>query len=361
MNLDDVEYFAELDTQKMLDQIDRLPAQLQTAWESGQTQPVPDWSGVTQVVIAGMGGSAIGGDLLKTYLQDKCPVPVIINRDYGLPAWAQGEGTLVIACSHSGETEETLSAFATALSRGCRLLAITTGGQLAREAAQAGIPVWQYQHHGQPRAAVGFSFGLLLAALRRLRLLDDPSGELYSAVQAMQEQQTSLVAGVPAVKNPAKRLAGQLVGRWVSVVGSGILAPVALRWKGQINELAKTWAQFEILPEADHNTLAGVLNPEGLLSKTFVLFLQSPSDLPRNHLRSELTRKAMMLEGLNTDFVNAHGQNPLSHLWTCLHFGDYTAYYLAMAYGVDPSPVPAIENFKRELRAAGAEPGLPNP
>jgi glucose/mannose-6-phosphate isomerase len=258
-----------------------------------------------------------------------------------------------MASSHSGETEETLSAFETALDRGCSLLAITTGGQLANMAEQAGVAVWRYQHHGQPRAAVGFSFGMLLAALSRLGILEDPSEEFFGAIQAMQDQQASLRASVPAVKNPAKRLAGQMVGRWVTVIGSGILAPVARRWKSQINELSKTWAQFEILPEADHNTLAGVLNPEEQLGRSFVLFLRSDAEHPRNQIRNEFTRKAMMLEGLNTEFVNAQGSSPLANLWTCLHYGDYTAFYLAMAYGIDPSPVPTIEAFKRELAAEG--------
>ena len=351
MNLDDLDYFDKLDAERMLDHIDSLPNQLQLAWDIGQKSPLPAWNGINQVIVAGMGGSAIGGDLLSAFLLPISKVPVYINRDYGLPAWVQGDSTLVVASSHSGNTEETLSAFTTALDRGCRLLAITTGGQLAQMADQASIPAWRYQHNGQPRAAVGFSFGILLAALSRLGIFEDPSAEYFGAIHTMQDQQTSLRASVPAAKNPAKRLAGQMVGRWVTVIGSGILSPVARRWKSQINELSKTWAQFEFLPEADHNTLAGVLNPEDLLGRTFVLFLRSSADHPRNQVRSELTRKGMMLEGLNTDFVNAQGSSPLANLWTCLHFGDYTAFYLAMAYGVDPSPVPAIEAFKKELAA----------
>lgn len=353
MNLDDLDYFDRLDTRHMLDHIDGLPSQLRSAWEAGLDLPLPAWEAVRQVVIAGMGGSAIGGELLRTYLLPGCRVPVYVQRDYGLPAWAFGQDTLLILSSHSGNTEEVLSAFEAGLARDCRMLSVTTGGQLAKMSAEAEVPTWRFQHHGQPRAAVGFSFGLLLAAFNRLGLVEDPSEELYGAVQAMLDQQTSLQASMPAARNPAKRLAGQMVGRWVSVIGSGILEPVARRWKGQINELSKSWAQFEALPEADHNTLAGVLNPEELLGKTFVLFLHSPIEHPRLQLRHELTRKAMMLEGLNTDFLNSHGTTPLANLWTCLHFGDYCAYYLAMAYGVDPTPVPAIEAFKKELEAQG--------
>jgi glucose/mannose-6-phosphate isomerase len=349
MNLDDLEAFKKIDSQNMLAEIDNLPEQLSKAYQLGLSQKLPAWDGIRTVLVTGMGGSAIGADLLAAYVADSCPVPLYVLRDYNLPAWAKGPETLVVGSSHSGDTEETLSSFEQALQRGCRCLAITTGGKLGELAARGKAATWKFQHGGQPRAAVGYSFGLLLALIVRLGFVTDPAPEVEKAVAAMRQQQESLKAEVPTVHNPAKRMAGQLMGRWVAVLGSGILAPVARRWKGQINEVAKSWAQFEFLPEADHNTLAGVVNPEERLAQMMVLFLRSSLDHPRNQMRVELTRKGFMLEGINTDFIDARGDTPLAHLWTALHFGDYTAYYLAMAYGVDPTPVAAIENLKREM------------
>jgi glucose/mannose-6-phosphate isomerase len=274
---------------------------------------------------------------------------VIVHRDYSLPAWAHGPETLVIASSHSGNTEETLAVFDAAVQAGCRLLAVCTGGELEQRAAAQHVPVWKFDHSGQPRAAVGFSFGLLLAAFARLDLIPDPQEDLLEAVAGMLSQQETLRAHVPVVQNPAKRMAGQLVGRWVNVYGSGILAPVARRWKGQINEIAKAGAGFEFLPEADHNALAGLENPE-LLMRTMTLFLCAPSDHPRNQLRTDFTRQGFMIAGLNTDVYNANGESRLAHLWTALHFGDYMAYYLAMAYGMDPTPVEALQNLKASLK-----------
>jgi glucose/mannose-6-phosphate isomerase len=353
MNLDDVSAFTKIDTQDMISEIDGLPDQLLAAWDLGTKLSLPEWDDIQYILVSGMGGSAISADLLRAYISPVCPVPVITQRNYGLPAWAQGSKTLVIASSHSGNTEETLSTYQTALEKGCRLLAVTTGGKLAQAAEKNRVPLWCFEHKGQPRAAVGYSFGLLLAVLNHLGLIPDLEGELHAAVSAMRVQQESLRAEVPVVENPAKRMAGQLFGRWVAVLGADILAPVARRWKGQISEIAKAWGQFEFLPESDHNTLAGLYNPEGALSNTLVLFLRASSYHPRNQLRTALTKKAFMLEGLNTDFIDAQGETPLAHLWTALHFGDYTAYYLAMAYGVDPTPVEAIESFKREMRQAG--------
>jgi glucose/mannose-6-phosphate isomerase len=353
MNLDDLDRFKQLDKQNMLGEIENLPAQLRSAWELGQTLPLPASraSGISRLIIAGMGGSAIGGDLFSAFAASTGTVPVIIHRDYGLPAFAQGQETLVVASSHSGNTEETLDAFQAALQNDCRALAITTGGDLARRAKEHRLPTWIYDHRGQPRAAIGFSFGLLLALCARLKLIPDPAQQLAEAIETMQRVQEQNRADVPAALNPAKRYAGQLMGRWVTVFGAGILTPVARRIKTQINEVAKAGASFEFLPEADHNTLAGTLHPEEvLMPHTMNLFLRCPLDDPRNRRRLDLTKQAFMLEGLNTDFLDARGRSPLASIWTMLLFGDYMAYYLAMGYGVDPTPVAALASFKEAMR-----------
>jgi len=346
MKLDNPDTFKELDPQNMLAQIDSLPQQLDFAWELGGRSPLPAWQGIQRVVIAGMGGSAIAADLLAAYLLPVCKVPVVVHRDYGLPAWACSPETLLIASSHSGNTEETLDSYETGINNNCKLMLITTGGKLAARADQIGAPLWLFEHEGQPRTAVGFSFGLLLAVLTRLGLVPDPKAELNSALAEMRTQQKLLHPSIAASLNPAKRLAGQLQGRWVNIIGSGVLAPVARRWKGQINELAKAGAGFEALPEADHNTLAGLTNPETTLNRIATVFLRARSDHPRNRLRSKLTQKTFMLEGLNTNDYEAPGDNPLAQQWSALHFGDYLAFYLAIAYGEDPTPIPAIMDFK---------------
>ena len=350
MNLDDLAAFKKLDPEDMLSHINGLPGQLQTAWDLAQSQPLPEMPRPERILITGMGGSAIGADLLAAYIQPFCPVPVIVHRDYEVPGWASGPDVLVIASSHSGNTEETISAFEAARSRNCSLLSICTGGQLEQLARSSQTPLWKFKHEGQPRTAVGFSFGLLLGLFTRLNLIPDQAADLKAAVAGMQKQQAGLVPEVNAAQNLAKRLAGQFMGRWVSVFGSGVLSPVARRWKGQISELAKAWAQFEFLPEADHNTLAGLLNPAEVLDHSIHIFLRSPSDHPRNQLRSDITRRVFMQQGLNTDFVDARGETPLEQIWTALHLGDYTAYYLAMAYGVDPTPVEVLQSLKAELK-----------
>jgi glucose/mannose-6-phosphate isomerase len=347
--MSDVDHFAQLDPQGMLAHIDGLPSQLEGAWKLGMDLPLPEGPAPRLVLLAGMGGSAIGADLVAAYLAPACPVPLVVWRGYGLPA-SVGPDTLVILSSHSGNTEETLSAYDAARRVGARMLAITTGGELAARCGADGIPVWQFEHRGQPRAAVGFSSALVLAALHRTGLVEAAGTEIGRAAEAMRAQQASLRADVPVAHNPAKRMAGQLLDRQPLIIGGGLLAPVARRWRTQIAEVAKAVAQFEELPEADHNMVAGVGQPDELITRTMTVFLRAPLDSPRLAARVEATRQVLMVEGFNTDVIEAAGPTRLAQQWTCLHYGDYTAYYLAMSYGVDPTPVAAIEDLKRRLR-----------
>lgn len=350
MNIDNLSEISAIDPQNMLEHIQVLPDQLGKAWKLGNQVSYGSGKGIQQVIIAGMGGSAIGADLIEAYVKSTCSVPVLVHRDYGLPAWVGGNQTLVIASSHSGNTEETLSAYTAAVERKCRSIVICTGGKLKERGEKAGSPVLVFDHSGQPRAAVGFSFGLLLAVFSRLELIPDQAEKLAGAVAGMRRQMKALLPQSRVQDNPAKRLAGQLLGRMPVVVGADILAPVARRWKGQFNELVKSWSQYDTLPEFDHNSLAGVDHPEKVLGQMVFLFLKADANLQENQLRVDLSRRVMMTEGLNTDIVSAVGETDLEQIWSLVHLGDFTSYYLACLSGTDPTPIPAISSFKQEMQ-----------
>jgi len=340
-----------LDPENMLGYIDALADDLERAWQLGCTlEPVP-FAGIEKIVISGMGGSAIGGDLLSAYLAKSCRVPIFSHRNYGLPGWAQGENTLVICSSHSGNTEETLSSFDAALERGCQVMALCTGGELRQRAERKGQPVWVFQHTGQPRTAIPYSFGMLLALVCRLGLARVEESELQETFSVLREGREQLSAAAELSVNPAIRLAGQLLNRNVVIFAAGELEVIARRWKTQINELAKAWAVFEGLPESNHNTLAGLEFPESLLERTSALFLRSGLDHPRNALRLTATQQAFMMAGTGVDAVHARGQSRLAQMWSLLQFGDYVSYYLALDYGVDPTPVDALTRLKASLAA----------
>ncbi len=351
MNLDDLELFKKIDTHNMLAQIDGLPSQLQSAWELGLAQPLPDIKDIQNIVICALGDSAIAAELVTASVSSSIRLTMTLNRGYNLPAFASGQRTLVICCSHSGNTEEVLESFDTAIKNDCNIFVISTGGKLIQRAAEKNIPAWKFDSNGVvDTAAIAYPFGLLLALFSRLGFIPDPANDVAEAIAMMKRSQQHIVADVIAAKNPAKRYAGQLVGRWVTFVGTENLAPVARRWKTQINQLAKAGANFEIIPEATHNTLIASVNPTPTLNAhTMTLFMRAPSDHSRNRLRSDLMRQAFMLEALNTDVIDARGESVIAHLWTLIIFGDYMAYYLAMAYGADPAEENAFLNFKRSL------------
>lgn len=351
MIVDDPERYQQLDPEGMIGYIDALPAQIAAAWQHAQTMPLPNVDNVSRIVICGMGGSAIGGSLLQTLLSDECKLPILSHRDYQLPAFV-GSDTLVIGSSHSGNTEETLGAFKDAQQRGARLVSFSTGGQIAEFSAEFGGTHWAFDSRSQPRAAVGYSLMLPLALLSRLGLVRDYSADVAEAVAVMRQHQVAFGPASPEDANPAKYLAWQMLDRFVLIFAAEPLAPVARRWRGQLSENAKTWAQYEELPEMNHNSIAGLERPESLIDKTLVLFLESSLAHPRNLRRTELTRQLFLQGGYQTDSIRAYGESRLAQMLSMLHYGDYASYYLAIAYGVNPTQVEAISWIKGQISLA---------
>ena len=190
---------------------------------------------------------------------------------------------------------------------------------------------------------------LPLALLTRIGLVRDYGEDVISTAALLRDQQGNLKRESLLARNPAKRLAGQLMERQVLLFAAEPLAPVARRWAGQIAENGKAWAQYDVLPEFNHNAVSGLEQPEFLADKTIALFLESSLANPHNQTRLALTRELFMTAGYNTDSVQASGESRLAHMLSALHFGDYVSYYLAIAYGVDPTPIEAIAWFKEQL------------
>jgi glucose/mannose-6-phosphate isomerase len=338
MNLDDENHFHALDSQHRIDLIQRAPDQLMAAWLLGQSLEIPsDFQFVQKVLIVGMGSMVTGAELAAAYAGRFCALPISVWRQEELPAWARGPETLVIACSQSGETFETLSAFSQARSLGCCTLALTTGGKLAEQDSGARESVWRFPDPGLRATAYTSVFGLSLALFQRLGWIPDQDAELSETLVALRTLQASLVPENPVVQNPAKRMAGQLLDRWAVFFAAEDMRPIARHWKEQVNLTAKAWAQFETLPDIGHTSLAGLNHPENGLSQMMALFLTAPTNSPYAQKCLELTRQMFLLQGINTDLIAAQGPNRLAHFWTLVIYGDYVAYYLAMANGEDPT------------------------
>lgn len=340
------------DPENMLSYINRLPDDLELAWQLGNTLPLADLPKPKAIVICGMGGSAIGGDLFGAYMREIADVPVYSHRDYGLPAWAKGKGVLVICSSHSGNTEETLDSFKTARERGCSLLTISTGGKLRERALEAGVSAWTFEHDGQPRTALAYSFGILLGLANRLGLVTGQESAIEESARVMREWRAVYSVIEEKQANPCEELAIRLLDKNVIIFGAGAMEVIARRWKAQIAELAKALASFEAIPEMNHNTLAGLLFPESLVENTAAVFLSAKTDHPRNQLRVEASIELFAESGVEVLEVFAKGESRLAQMWSLIQFGDYVAYYLALAYGIDPTPVTILTQLKQKLAKA---------
>ncbi len=347
--LDSETTYQQTDPEGMRHQIADLPRQCSTAWEMAQEAALPQaYRDARQIVILGMGGSAIGGALLAGLVSDECSLPILPVGGYDLPAHV-GADSLVVVSSHSGNTEETLSTFAQAEERGCRIVAVTTGGRVAELAGQKGYPILRFPKESPPRAALGFSFTLLLGLLHRAGFLRDYREDVAEAVEVMDALRVSLAPEVDLADNPAKQMATRLAGRFPVVYGAGFLSPVARRWKGQFNENSKNWAAWEEMPELNHNAVVGYGLPQEARRVITVVMLRSALDHHRVQLRWEATRGLLDEAGVACETAWGEGKSRLAQMFSLIHFGDYVSLYLAMLNGADPSPVPPITILKKRL------------
>jgi len=347
--LDDRKALAELDTNGMFDAAWSLAEQCAEAWSLSQQVALPDRSRpVRQIIVTGLGGSAIGGDLLRVFCGPLLPVPVIVNRDYTLPRYA-GEDTLVFAVSYSGNTEETLSAYDEAKSRGAAVVAVTTGGKLGAKAEADGFPVVRVPQGIAPRSATGYLFIPLLGVLERMGLLEGMQSEVEGLVAHLQKLREQYGPANPADANPAKDLAGKLYRRLPVVWGaSGTTEVAAMRWKGQINENAKAPAYWNVFPELNHNEIVGLEQAENVLGLAWFVFLRDPADHPRVKTRMDITRQLLSRAAGCTE-VAASGPNRLARIYSLIYLGDYTSLYLAALCGINPGPVKVIDFLKTAL------------
>jgi glucose/mannose-6-phosphate isomerase len=326
-----------------------LPDQCRAAWEEARRLELPaDYREIDRIVILGMGGSAIAGDIFRLLLARECSVPVLNQRHYDLPPYVDGR-TLLIAASFSGNTEETLSAFQQGLATAAKKLVLTTGGRLLTTARANGVPAFVFQFRGEPRSAFGYGLMPLLAVAETTGLMQGVERDVEEALAAMESLRSRIGEEVPLADNAAKQLAVKLAGRLPVVYGAEVLAEVAHRWKTQINESTKVWAFYEQLPEANHNALVSYELPREIARLVHVVYLRSPDFHPRVALHHEFNQRALAEAQVEYAEVWAEGRSALAQAMTCVLMGDYLSYYLALLNGVDPTPTAVIDNLKAWL------------
>ena len=333
----------------MLGHVAGFGTQLRAGWELSRELELSErYRDLPAVAVLGMGGSAACADLARAIFADRLRAPVVSVRDYALPGWV-GRETLVVAVSHSGATEETISALGTALERRCPVVVITTGGPIGDVAARVDLPRLIYPDETPPRASVGYTLGLFSGLLERCGLIELSGDQISAAVDAAEAVARACGPDTPTESNMAKQLAWSLLDRLPVIEGSGALAAAARRWKTQINENSNSAAMAEELPEATHNAVVGYDQPDVLRDHQYVIFLRSAADHPRNARRATLSEELLDAVGISHQSVTIEGEGALAQAATAIALGDYVSAYLGLLYGIDPSATPALTHVKATM------------
>ena len=332
----------------MLEALSRFPESCGEGIDAAEALPFDALRGreFKAVVVAGVGGSAIGGHLLHDWLIESCPLPIYVSRGYRLSRFVDDE-TLVFTVSYSGNTEETLAAFDEALGRQCPVIALTSGGELRKLSIKKKIPLISLPGGMQPRAALPNQFFSMSTVMSRLALASDSWGEVGEALKVLGALRDELVLEKPTDENPAKRLALELRGLVPFVYGPRLFEAVAYRIRTQLNENAKVPAGSGSFPEAFHNAVMGREGPEGIRNRVCALLLRDPGETPT--MRRKIDAFRGLLEGRlgRVLELEARGRGRLARMMSALYVGDYASTYLGLLYGLDPSSTDSIAALKR--------------
>jgi len=350
--LDSVEKIRSFDPSNMYNYIFDFPEQLARAQNIGISWKINAdfFLDIKNIVVIGMGGSAIGGDLVRSYLNSKLEIPFQVCRHYKLPELVDDE-TLVIASSYSGNTEETLSALDDALDRQAMIAAISTGGMMADVCKLNSIPLAVLPGGMQPRAALGFSFVPILILLEKVKLIPSPADEITKTIERLRVYRQDYIEDALVKNNPAKQLAEKIHGKIVVIYsGPTLTDTVAVRWKGQICENAKTLAFANQFAEFNHNELVGWSELTRKHSENLmVIILRDKDDHPQIKKRMDIVKPLIEDTGTEVIEVESRGNSDLERMFSLIQIGDFVSYYLAILNKQDPTPVITIEMLKAAL------------
>ena len=344
-----LENIKQIDPKGMYQWIADFPKQIEESVRIGKEAKIKlNVKGVQNIVLTGLGGSAIGGDLLRSYLVKELDIPFAVNRYYTWPEFV-GKNTLVIVSSYSGNTEETISAHKEAMKRKARILCISTGGETARTAKKFKQPWIQIPPGLSPRAALGYSFFPLLVVLSRLGFIKPKDRDIKETIQLLKNK--SLSFGNPeSPENAPLKLAERLKGQLPVIYSPAEhLDTVNIRWRGQIAENAKQLSSGHVLPEMNHNELVGWKVLTDLMKHMHVIFLKDFGTYKRVAIREGITKQVVSMYAGEVSEVASEGRGLLARMFSLIYFGDWVSLYLAILNNENPEPVAIIDYLKSEL------------
>lgn len=352
--LDDLAEMKRIDKSDMLSFCVEAPKLCREAAKLAEAVQV-NYSKPKTIIVAGMGGSAIGGELLKDWKRDKIDVPIEICREYSLPAYANKK-TLVFVISYSGETEEALSMFLDSTKRNCMTFCISSGGKLLRFAEKLSLPYLRVPSGFPPRAALPYLFLPMPIILEKLHLISNVSSEISEAIKVLEQVEDENSPKTPLDDNSSKILASKIDGTVPVVYGFGIYRAVAQRYKQQLNENSKIPAKWESFPELNHNEIVGWEGAKELPNCFSTIFIREMDEPEEIRQRIQVTKELMSQEATKKIFeVWSSGQSRLAKMLYTIYIGDFTSVYLAILRGVDPTPVKTISLLKERITQSGTK------
>jgi len=343
---------AQYDRSNMLERVFNIPEQLERAWANNQETELSIEAGqVHNIIVCGMGGSAIGGDVIRSLVENQLRVPFLVNRSYTIPAFVDSH-SLVFISSYSGTTEETLSTYRQAHERGANIVCITGGGVLRENAEKAGYPIFTLPEGYPPRAALVFLAIPILQSLLRIGLarfdtrhLDETIAVLKSLREQCQPAQGP-ESNIPRIV--AEKVAGKIP---IVYAGTGLLEAAATRWRGQFSENAEMLAYGNVFSEMNHNEIVGWGVADPLKQKLQCIYLRDRDDHPRVKLRMDIVREIIEATSNPVLEIWSEGESPLARLFSMIFTGDLASVYAAVQSKVDPTPVKQIDHLKEILAA----------
>lgn len=345
-----IQSIKDIDTDNMYDVLLNFHKQIKDAVEIAEKTDVSDFimDNITNVVINGLGGSAIGGDLVRSYISDEVKTPIFINRNYFLPAFVDSN-TLIVISSYSGNTEETVTAYNEAIKKDCKVVCISSGGIVGKMALENGHLLIKIPGGLQPRCALGYSFFTLLILMSKLGLIKDKTDDVNNVV-SMIENKSNVFSKLESTSNLALKTAESLYGKLPIIYSSvDILDVVNLRWRGQMSENAKVLAYGNLYPEMNHNELVGWRLNKDILKKTVVVFLKDEDDYERIKFRMDITTEIYSKYTGKIFNFRGEGSSKLTRIFDLIYLGDWVSFYLAILNEINPTPVEAINYLKNEL------------
>lgn len=345
-SIDNLKLIQKFDKNDMFSLILNFPEQCEKAINLAENFKTKKYKGIRNIVITGLGGSAIGGDLLKDYLFKKIDIPIIVNRDYEIHNFVNSN-TLVLAISYSGNTEETISAYKKAKEKGAKIISITSGGELEKMSKQDNIPYIIIDKGYPPRCALGLLFFSMFIIFGKIGLIKIDREEIEETILILKKLRKKLE---PSKKeNLAKQIAEKLNKKIVLIYAGEKFRAVANRWKTQLNENSKISAFYNVFPELNHNEIVGFESLIQLTKKFVIVLLKDQEDFSRIKARMKITSSIIKTKVDNIIEINSIGNTLLSRLFSLIYIGDFVSVYLAILNSCNPTTILSIDLLKKEM------------